>query len=242
MSRNVVIRPALPFLAILLTAVPAIPLTGVPVRATNDFGVTIEFYRDADKQAELMAAAGVSWVRIDLAWSSAEPEAGRYDFRIWDRFLDSFEPHGIRVLFILDYGNRLYQDGLPPSTESGRAAFAAFAGAAARHFRGRAAWEIWNEPNLPQFWAGAPDPAAYVALARAAAAEIPPRGSPGVDSGTVAWWRHVRLRVSECDVQSGAPRYRRRSVGASVRCGISGGRRRVLRRSAPPNCAPCAGP
>jgi hypothetical protein len=37
---------------------------------------------------------------------------------------------------------------------------------------GRAAWEIWNEPNLPQWWAGAPDPAAYVALARVAAAEI----------------------------------------------------------------------
>jgi len=172
MSRKVVIRPALRFLTILLTAVPVILLTGGPVRASNDFGVTIEFYRNADKQAEMMAAAGVRWVRIDLAWSAAELEAGRYDFRTWDRFLDSFEPHGIRVLFILDYGNRLYEDGLPPSTENGRAAFAAFAGAAARHFRGRAAWEIWNEPNVPQFWAGTPDPAAYVALARAAAAEI----------------------------------------------------------------------
>ena len=172
MSRTVVIRPALPFLAILLAALPVIRLTGVPARASNDFGVNIEFYRDADKQAEMMVAAGVRWVRIDLAWSAAEPEAGRYDFRTWDRFLDAFEPHGIRVLFILDYGNRLYEDGLPPSTASGRAAFAAFAGAAARHFRGRAAWEIWNEPNLPQFWAGTPDPAGYVALARAAAAEI----------------------------------------------------------------------
>jgi hypothetical protein len=172
MSRTVVIRSALPLLAVLLMAVPAIRLAGAPVRASNDFGVTIEFYRDADKQAEMMAAAGVSWVRIDLAWSVAEPEAGQYDFRAWDRFLDAFEPHGIRVLFILDYGNRLYEDGLPPSTPSGRAAFAAYAGAAARHFRGRAAWEIWNEPNLPQFWAGTPDPAGYVALARAAAAEI----------------------------------------------------------------------
>jgi len=164
MSRKVVVRSALPFLAILLTA--------VPMRAADDFGVTIEFYGDAHKQAGMMAAAGVRWVRLDLAWSAAEPEVGRYDFRTWDRFLDSFEPHGIRVLFILDYGNKLYEDGLPPSTESGRAAFAAFAGAAARHFRGRVAWEIWNEPNLPQFWAGTPDPAAYVALARAAAAEI----------------------------------------------------------------------
>ena len=172
MSRKVVIRPALPFLAILLTALPVSRLTAVPARASSDFGVVIEFYRDADKQAEMMAAAGVGWFRIDLAWSAAEPEAGRYDFRTWDRFLDAFEPQGIRVLFILDYGNKLYEDGMPPSTQSGRAAFAAFAGAAARHFRGRAAWEIWNEPNLPQFWAGAPDPAAYVALARAAASGI----------------------------------------------------------------------
>ena len=144
----------------------------VHVSASNDVGVTIEFYRDAHKQAEMMAAAGVRWVRVDLAWSAAEPEPGRYDFMTWDRFLDAFEPVGIRTLFILDYGNRLYDDGLPPSTASGRAAFAAFAGAAARHFRGRAAWEIWNEPNLPQFWAGSPDPAAYVALARGAAAAI----------------------------------------------------------------------
>ena len=172
MSRTAVMRSVWPFLAVLLMAVSAIRLAGAPVRASNDFGVNIEFYRDADKQAEMMAAAGVGWVRIDLAWSAAEPEAGQYDFRAWDRFVDAFEPHGIRVLFILDYGNRLYDGGLPPTTPSGRAAYAAFAGAAARHFRGRAIWEIWNEPNLPQFWAGAPSPAEYVALARAAAAEI----------------------------------------------------------------------
>ena len=148
-----------------------------PARADDDFGVNIEFYRGAHEQAVAMAAAGIRWVRIDLAWSAAEPEPGRYDFRLWDRFLDSFEPLGIRVLFILDYGNDLYEDGFPPSTEVGREAFASFAGASARHFRGRAAWEIWNEPNVPQYWAGSPDPAAYVALARAAAADIR-RGDP----------------------------------------------------------------
>ena len=155
----------------------AVATLSAPARADDDFGVNVEFYRDAHQQAETMAAAGIRWVRIDLAWSAAETEPGRYDFRIWDRFLDSFEPLGIRVLFILDYGNELYEDGFPPSTEAGRDAFASFAGAASRHFRGRAAWEIWNEPNLPQYWAGSPDPAAYVALARAAATEIR-RGDP----------------------------------------------------------------
>ena len=143
-----------------------------PATAGDDFGVNVEFYRDAHEQADTMAAAGIRWVRIDLAWSASETEPRRYDFRIWERFLESFEPLGIRVLFILDYGNDLYEGGFPPSTDVGRAAFASFAGAASRHFRGRAAWEIWNEPNLPQYWAGSPDPAAYVALARAAAVEI----------------------------------------------------------------------
>src|SRR5262249_12548305 len=68
------------------------------------------------------------------------------------------------------------EGGLPPSTESGRAAFAAFAGAAVRDFRGRAAWGIWNEPDVPAVWAGAPDPAAYVPPARAAAGGVPRRG------------------------------------------------------------------
>jgi hypothetical protein len=138
----------------------------------DDFGVNVEFYRSAHEQAQLMADAGIRWVRLDLAWSASEREPGRFDFSLWDRFLDAFESHGIRTLLILDYGNDLYERGFPPATESGRKAFAAFADAAANHFRGRAAWEIWNEPNLPRYWAGAPDAGEYVALARAAAAEI----------------------------------------------------------------------
>jgi hypothetical protein len=150
----------------------ALVLLASPSRADDDFGVNVEFYRDAHLQADEMAAAGIRWVRIDLAWSAAEQAPGRYDFQFWERFLEAFHPRGIRVLFILDYGNEMYEGGFPPSTEAGRAAFAAYAGAAARHFRGRVAWEIWNEPNVPQWWIGDPDPVAYVALARAAAAEI----------------------------------------------------------------------
>jgi hypothetical protein len=141
-------------------------------RANDDVGVNIEFYREAYQDAEVIEAAGIRWVRVDLAWSAAETAPGRYDFAIWDRLLEAFEPRGIRVLFVLDYGNEIYDGGFPPATDAGRAGFAAYAGAAARHFRGRAIWEIWNEPNIPQYWAGSPDAAAYVALARSAAAAI----------------------------------------------------------------------
>ena len=129
----------------------ALGVFGGRARAGEDVGVNIEFYREAYQQADAIAAAGIRWVRVDLAWSAAETAPGRFDFGLWDRILDAFEPRGIRVLFILDYGNEIYEGGFPPATDEGRAAFASFAGAAARHFRGRAAWEIWNEPNTPRF-------------------------------------------------------------------------------------------
>ena len=73
---------------------------------------------------------------------------------------------GARPIFILDYGNRLYDRGQSPRSESARAAFARFAAAAARHFHGQGVlWEIWNEPNISQFWKPEPDAGGYARLA-----------------------------------------------------------------------------
>jgi hypothetical protein len=143
-----------------------------PAAAADDVGIVVNFSSDDYEQAAVMAAAGIRWVRTDLAWSHVERAPGEYDFTHWDRLVEAYEAHGIWTLLILGYGNALYDDGFPPQSEGARAAFAAFAGAAARHFRGKIVWEIWNEPNLPQYWAGVPDPGAYVALARSAAAAI----------------------------------------------------------------------
>jgi hypothetical protein len=157
-------------------ALPAVATAKDPARraaaADSDVGVAVEFAGHAHEQVEQMAAAGIGWVRADLAWSHAEREPGKYDFSTWDPLVAAAESRAIRVLLILDYGNALYDGMAPPCSDPARAAFAAFSGAAARHFRGRAAWEIWNEPNVPRFWMGAPDPVCYVALAQEAAAAI----------------------------------------------------------------------
>jgi hypothetical protein len=52
--------------------------------------------------------------------------------------------------------------------------YAAFAGAAAARYSalGVHHWEIWNEPNIVQFWQPRPDPARYAALLVAASAAI----------------------------------------------------------------------
>lgn len=114
----------------------------------------------------MLAQSGVRWVRMDFEWNLTETAKGIYDFAPYDRLMSALAPFGIRALFILDYGNRLYDDGAPPRTEATRQAFARWAVAAAKHFAGRGViWETYNEPNNHVFWRPGPNPKEYAALA-----------------------------------------------------------------------------
>ena len=135
-------------------------------------GFNIHFTDPKPGEMEMIAASGVKWVRMDFHWASTERQPGQYDFSAYDRLMASLEAHGIRALFILDYGNKLYDGGQAPCTDAGRAAFARWAAAAVTHFKGRGVlWEMWNEPNIG-FWKPEPNVTNYVALARAVGAAI----------------------------------------------------------------------
>jgi polysaccharide biosynthesis protein PslG len=147
-----------------------------------------------EEQLDAMQADGVKLARTDAFWSVAEPEppAGgvhRYDWGYADRVAGSLSRHGVRWLPIIDYsalwaaslpGN----DKAPPRSADDYAAYArAFAQRYGREGRFWAehpelpatpatAIEIWNEPDNSDFWAPAPDPAAYIDLYLRARAAI----------------------------------------------------------------------
>lgn len=132
---------------------------------SQGFGVNIHFTDARPGEMEMLAASGVKWVRMDFTWGGTEREKGKYDFSAYERLVASLEKHGIRGLFILDYGNRLYDEGLAPHTDEGRAAFARWAAAAAKHFQGHGIlWEMYNEPNIG-FWKPKPNVQDYIKLA-----------------------------------------------------------------------------
>ena len=115
----------------------------------------------------MIADAGFRWVRMDFKWDLTEKERGRYDFSPYERLLKALDDHGIRALFILDYGNPLYTADKAVRTEQARQAFARWAVAAAKHFAGRGIlWELFNEPNVPIFWPPKPNVNEYIALAQ----------------------------------------------------------------------------
>ncbi|MCP4639296.1 MAG: glycoside hydrolase family 5 protein [bacterium] len=126
-------------------------------------GVNIHFYSGNENDLRMIADSGLGIVRMDVGWGGAEKEPGVYDFSHYDKLLTDLDARNIRLLFIIDYGNPLYDGGLSPHTDEGRAAYARFCSALAGHFAGRnVIWELWNEPNI-QFWKPKPNVDDYMA-------------------------------------------------------------------------------
>jgi hypothetical protein len=131
------------------------------------FGVNIGFTEPRPREMKMISEAGLRWVRMDFKWDETEKTPGEYDFSAYDRLLAASQPFGIRILFILDYGNPLYDNGAPPRTDAARQAFARWAVAAANHFKDRGIlWELYNEPNHSLFWPPKPNVDEYIALAQ----------------------------------------------------------------------------
>jgi hypothetical protein len=126
---------------------PIIPTGPVPA---GD-GVNIHFTHAKPGEMKLLAYSGITWIRMDFVWEAIEKKPGVYDFSNYDFLMHDLDANHIHPLFILDYGNPLYEKD-SPSTDAARTAFAKFAAAAVNHFANRGAiWEIWNEPN-GGFW------------------------------------------------------------------------------------------
>lgn len=139
-----------------------LPTTTVP----DGWGVNIHFTNPAPGEMELLAAAGFKWVRMDLFWHQIETKKGVYDFSAYDRLMAALQKHKIRPIFILDYGNDLYQSGSPREPHSIEG-FCNYVKAAVERYRGQGVvWEMWNEPNI-FFWQPKPDVKQYIALALA---------------------------------------------------------------------------
>jgi hypothetical protein len=152
---------------------------------TPHLGVTIHLLRD-NRALDQARAAGFGFVRMDMLWANVE-RGGRFRFFPYDALLRALDARGMGVLWTLDYGHPDH-GGSTPRTPEDVAAFCRFAEAAAAHFKDRnVRYEIWNEPNIGQFWNPYPNSSEYSNLLREAVAAIL-RGDPSakIASGGVS--------------------------------------------------------
>jgi beta-galactosidase len=117
-----------------------------------------------DRGFAAMAAAGMTAVRIDLAWAAVEPAEGRYDeahLRVLDEVLDAAGRHGLLLHPALLMGGEVgdafwdvpWRAGRHPHRDAGLvAAQAAHVAVVARRWAGDARVLAWDLTDEPPFW------------------------------------------------------------------------------------------
>jgi hypothetical protein len=146
-----------------LTAIPAFARVAPLVaeeRADRLFGICNALAGE-DAVAPLMRGVGASIDRVELRWDEVEPLPGERRWARFDRLFDAAERWGLSVLPVLigaphwAVGDAADAGAGPPTDWP---AWQRFAADAAARYGGRvAAWEVWNEPNIREFWRGTVD-------------------------------------------------------------------------------------
>ncbi len=134
-------------------------------------------------------AAGVGLIRQTFDWARVERAPGRYELAALDAYVAATASARIEVLPVLfnppgfrssaprrGAGRATYPPKSPASLGRFAATLARRYGPKGSLWRTRPrlprvpirSWQVWNEPNLPTYWGGDPDPPAYARLLAAA--------------------------------------------------------------------------
>ncbi len=153
------------------TTVPApAPSLSPLVGLSGDGPMLSESDADLGRDLDAVKASGAGWVRVGVDWSAVEQTQGTLDWSNPDRQVNAAAARGLKVLGITTYTPSWAQaPGVAPGDTHGRPAsatvFGTFAGQAAQHYAGRIdTWEMWNEPNLGQFFTPQVDAGFYATM------------------------------------------------------------------------------
>jgi polysaccharide biosynthesis protein PslG len=162
-----------------LLRIPAIAQSdksGIPeAMLPEGVGVNTHFITGGTVDHDMIATAGLKFIRQDFFWYLIETVKGQYDWANYDTLMEELNQRGIRALVTLNLNNILYasENRWGPTDTANINAYARFAAAAAsRYESSHCLWEIWNEPNAGNTWHPAANATDYANLALAACKAI----------------------------------------------------------------------
>jgi len=164
-------RVACLLMGFMLTMTPARPVAAAA--ACGPYGVGFgadELQPQTPRALELASQANIDWVRLGLYWEDVEPNPGQFDFQADDALIASTRANQLNVLAILAYSTTWSTSAPPDPPENlthypprDVAEWARYVAAVVTRYKGDVHyWEVWNEPDLAEFWNGTP--AQYAAL------------------------------------------------------------------------------
>jgi polysaccharide biosynthesis protein PslG len=158
---------------------PPPPSSPPPSAAGNRFGFSTGgaiqnmSASDLGRYLDGADAAHTGWIRFDINWSAIQTGGPTsYNWAPYDNVVTATTARGMKVLGMIGYTPSWARPGgtsdkTPPTN---LADYANFAKAAVARYSamGVHAYEVWNEPNIVNFWSPAPDPARYAQMLKLA--------------------------------------------------------------------------
>ena len=132
-------------------------------------------------------ASGAGTVRVAFYWSDLEPRPGEHDWSAADDLVAQTADRGMRLLPVVLRAPEWARDGDQAAPPRDPADYARFLQAAVARYGPQGTfwaarpdvrripvrtWQVWNEPDLQEYWSVRPFAETYVALLREAAAAI----------------------------------------------------------------------
>lgn len=127
--------------------------------------------QELDQRMAGIAASGAKWVRFDFNWGNIQPDnATSFQWDEYDKLVAAAQKNHLYTLGILTYTPEWARASICKDSDKCQPAdnqqFADFAAAVAHRYKDKGLhyWEVWNEPNNPQFWQPGANPTAYAHL------------------------------------------------------------------------------
>lgn len=142
------------------TGLEAIPFQHVDIGLCEDYPKSTRSPEAARRDLELLRAHDIHVLRIAFPWDEIETSPGNYDWGFWDDFVRmATDEFGIRLIPYVCYTPQWNSTGTPtnfwryPPKDNAR--FAGFVKTIVGRYRDQInSWEIWNEPDNPEYWEG----------------------------------------------------------------------------------------
>lgn len=147
-------------------------LTTVQLLSSFPFGVNVHIANDTNsrdaKSLNCVQEMHMGWVRVDGSWAMIEPvfaEPPKYEWGLPDEMVKSYHSRGLKVLWILGGTPNWATATNTPGHSNGtlkddvaRRHWRLFVHAVAERYTNDIHYfEVWNEPNLEDFWVGSVD-------------------------------------------------------------------------------------
>jgi polysaccharide biosynthesis protein PslG len=177
--------------ALVLAALALVAPAGASAAAPAGFVGLQGWSQPTEAQLYGLQRSKVSSYRMQVNWAYVQPSRdGDYNWARYDGMFEAAGKRGITILPVL-LGSPSWVDDRqqdPPITTTERAEFKQFASAAAARYGPKSSfwterglvgtsvgakyWQVWNEPNLPNYWNSKPNAAQYVTLVKDAHAAV----------------------------------------------------------------------